>query len=270
MRYRWDPAYPMGRRDGRPPDPPCGLRTTSATRSPTSSRATTPRDGSTRSSSRTARHRHVGHDTRRPHGLFDDLPPLPSEPPPPPPRHRRILPWVFLVAFLAIAAGATMPFYPLYHVPWILFAVVGFILWRRAAGTVAHHHHATRAGPARSWTTERGRAHRTHPRLVKRDAPTPTDGADTAAAALDGALRRPARRRTRGAGGAVRVSTAHPGQVVQAQDVPVRLWQSSPAATPWCSATAPRSASSAAVTPGRSTPSSTSCVRPSPSSRCRR
>ena len=74
-------------------------------------------------------------------GLFHDLPPLPSEPPPPPPRHRRILPWVALVAFLAIVAGATIPFYPMYHVPWLLVAVVGFVLWRRAVGHHHHHHH---------------------------------------------------------------------------------------------------------------------------------
>src|SRR5580698_2799843 len=52
-------------------------------------------------------------------GLFHDLPKLPSEPPPPPPRHRRILPWVFVVGFLAIAAGASISFSP-FHVPWIL------------------------------------------------------------------------------------------------------------------------------------------------------
>ena len=74
-------------------------------------------------------------------GLFHDLPALPSEPPPPPPRHRRILPFVFLVAFLAIVAGATIPFYPLYHVPWLLLAIVGFVLWRRAMGRPGWHHH---------------------------------------------------------------------------------------------------------------------------------
>ena len=74
-------------------------------------------------------------------GLFGDLPSLPSEPPPPPPRHRRILPWVLVVILVAIAAGATMPFYPLYHVPWILFAVVAFFLWRRAGRHHVHAHH---------------------------------------------------------------------------------------------------------------------------------
>ena len=59
----------------------------------------------------------------------------------PAPRHRRILPWVFVVVLLAIAAGATMPFYPLYHVPWFLFAVVAFFLWRRASGHRHQHQH---------------------------------------------------------------------------------------------------------------------------------
>jgi hypothetical protein len=80
-------------------------------------------------------------------GLFDDLPRFAADPPPPPPRHRRILPWVAIVVLVAIAAAATMPFYPLYHVPWFLFAVVAFFLWRRAGGhrhlhdRHSHHRH---------------------------------------------------------------------------------------------------------------------------------
>ena len=61
-----------------------------------------------------------------------------------------MLPWVFLVAFLAILAGASIPFYPLYHVPWLLFAIVGFVLWRRAVGHHhlhhPHHHHGIDGG----------------------------------------------------------------------------------------------------------------------------
>jgi hypothetical protein len=74
-------------------------------------------------------------------GLFDDLPPLSSEPPPPPPRHRRVLPWILVVAVVAIAAGASIPFFPLYHVPWLLFAIVGFFVWRRAGGHIGGPHH---------------------------------------------------------------------------------------------------------------------------------
>jgi hypothetical protein len=71
------------------------------------------------------------------HGLFHDLPTLPSAPPPPPTRRQRTLPWLLLIAFVAFVAVATVPWWPLYHVPWFLFAIVGFLLWRRAA----HHHH---------------------------------------------------------------------------------------------------------------------------------
>ena len=132
MRYRWDPAYPMGRRDTQAYD--ATLRASDDERNAVADKL--------------SRHYAEGRldevefknrlDTAMSattrgdlNGLFDDLPRLPSEPPPPPPRHRRILPWVFLVAFVAIAAGATMPFYPLYHVPWLLFAIVGFVLWRQ-------------------------------------------------------------------------------------------------------------------------------------------
>jgi hypothetical protein len=146
MRYRWDPAYPMGRRDTQPAD--ASLRASDDERNAVADKL--------------SRHYAEGRldeiefknrlDTAMSattrgdlHGLFDDLPPLPSEPPPPPPRHQRILPWVLIVVLVAIAAGATMPFYPLYHVPWILVAVVAFFLWRRAGGRLhqhhLHHHH---------------------------------------------------------------------------------------------------------------------------------
>lgn len=64
--------------------------------------------------------------------------PCPTAPPPPPSRRQRIVPWLLVLAFLALLAGATIPFYPLYHVPWFLFAIVGFFIWRRAVG---HQHH---------------------------------------------------------------------------------------------------------------------------------
>ena len=44
------------------------------------------------------------------------------------------------MAFLAIAAGASMPFYPFFHVPWLLIAIVGLVLWRRAGGHRHSHH----------------------------------------------------------------------------------------------------------------------------------
>jgi hypothetical protein len=144
MRYRWDPAYPMGRRESQLAD--TSLRASDDERNAVADKLSRHyaegRLDETEFKSRldTAMSATTRGDL---HGLFHDLPPLPSEPPPPPPRHRRILPFVFLVVFVAIVAGATIPFYPLYHVPWLLLAVVGFVLWRRAVGRAGwyHHHH---------------------------------------------------------------------------------------------------------------------------------
>ena len=145
MRYRWDPAYPMGRRDTQPVN--TNLRASDDERNAVADKLSRHyADGRLDETEfRTRLDTAMSATTRGDlNGLFHDLPPLPSEPPPPPPRHRRIVPWVFLVAFLAIVAGATLPFYPLYHVPWLLFAVVGFVLWRRASHGPHWHHHGER------------------------------------------------------------------------------------------------------------------------------
>jgi Domain of unknown function (DUF1707) len=140
MRYRWDPAYPTGRRDTQASD--ANLRASDEERNAVADKL--------------ARHYAEGRldeaefkrrlDTAMSattrgdlSGLFDDLPRLPTPPPPPPPRHRRILPWVFLVVFLAVVAGASIPFYPA-HVPWLVIAIVGLVLWRKAVGGHWHHH----------------------------------------------------------------------------------------------------------------------------------
>ena len=90
MRYRWDPAYPMGRRD--PQDYDARLRASDDERNAVADKL--------------SRHYAEGRldevefknrlDTAMSattrgdlNGLFDDLPRLNSEPPPPPPRHRR-------------------------------------------------------------------------------------------------------------------------------------------------------------------------------------
>ncbi|HLH27569.1 MAG TPA: DUF1707 domain-containing protein [Acidimicrobiales bacterium] len=62
-------------------------------------------------------------------GLFDDLPPLPSDLLGPPPRRRRLLPVLAVVLLVALAASWSFPFV---HVPWLLFLVVGLIVWHRA------------------------------------------------------------------------------------------------------------------------------------------
>ena len=141
MRYRWDPAYPMGRRDTQDHD--ARLRASDEERNAVADKL--------------SRHYAEGRldevefknrlDTAMSattrgdlNGLFDDLPRLTSEPAPPP-RHRRVLPWILVVAVLAIAAGASMPFFPLFHVPFLLLAIFGLFLWRRAGGHFGRPHH---------------------------------------------------------------------------------------------------------------------------------
>ena len=142
MRYRWDPAYPMGRRESQASD--ASMRASDDERNAVADKLSRHYaegrldEAEFKSRLDTAMSATTRGDL---HGLFHDLPTLPSEPPPPPPRHRRILPFVFLVALVAIVAGATIPFYPLYHVPWVLVAIVGFVLWRRAMGRPGWHHH---------------------------------------------------------------------------------------------------------------------------------
>ncbi len=201
MRYRWDPAYPMGRRDTQAYD--ASMRASDDERNAVADKL--------------SRHYAEGRldevefknrlDTAMSattrgdlNGLFDDLPRLPSEPPPPPPRHRRILPWLLVVVLVAIAAGATMPFYPMYHVPWFLFAVVAFFVWRRAGGRHRHAHHRHEMpgpelghGPLSRRTMHTDARHSTGPH---RHTPThPAPDARPGPAARPGPLRRPARLR---------------------------------------------------------------------------
>src|SRR6202046_5127484 len=109
MRYRWDPAYPMGRRDTQGYD--AAIRASDDARNAVADKL--------------SRHYAEGRldevefknrlDTAMSATTRGDLnapspalPRLPSEPVPPPPRHRRILPWVLVVVLVAIAASATV------------------------------------------------------------------------------------------------------------------------------------------------------------------
>ncbi len=142
MRYRWDPAYPMGRRDSQLSD--ASMRASDGERNAVADKLSRHyAEGRLDEAEFKGRLDIAMSATTRGdlNGLFHDLPRMASEAPPPPPRHRRILPFVILVAFLAVVAGATIPFYPLYHVPWLLVAIVGFVLWRRAVGRPGWHHH---------------------------------------------------------------------------------------------------------------------------------
>jgi len=142
MRYRWDPVYPMGRRDSQAYD--ASMRASDDERNAVADKLSRHyaegRLDETEFKSRldTAMSAKTRGDL---HGLFHDLPTLPSPPPPPPTRRQRTMPWLLLIGFVAFVAVATVPWWPLYHVPWFLFAIVGFFLWRRAAGHGGHHHH---------------------------------------------------------------------------------------------------------------------------------
>jgi Domain of unknown function (DUF1707) len=150
MRYRWDPAYPMGRRDTQAYD--ASMRASDDERNAVADKLSRhyAEGRLDESEFKTRLDTAMSATTRGDlNGLFHDLPGLPSEAPPPPPRHRRVLPWVFLVAFVALLAGATIPFYPLYHVPWFLFAIVAFMVWRRAIGHSHWHRYHGAAGGSR-------------------------------------------------------------------------------------------------------------------------
>ena len=143
MRYRWDPAYPMGRRDATPYD--AGLRASDDERNAVADRLSRHyAEGRLDETEFKSRLDAAMSATTRGdlNGLFHDLPRLPEAPPPPPTRRQRAVPWFILLAFVTVVALATVPFYPLYHVPWFLFAIVGFVLWRRAVGGHWHRHHA--------------------------------------------------------------------------------------------------------------------------------
>lgn len=147
MRCRWDPVYPVSRRDAMPTD--TGLRASDDERNAVADRLSRHYAEGRLDEAEFKNRLDVAMSaiTRGDlHGLFHDLPRLPPPPAPPPTRRQRTLPWLFLLAFVALVAVATVPFPPLSHVPWILFALVGFILWRRAArGHWQHGRHGAGA-----------------------------------------------------------------------------------------------------------------------------
>ena len=142
MRYRWDPAYPVGRRETQAYD--ATMRASDDERNKVADKLSRHyAEGRLDESEFKSRLDTAMSATTRGdlHGLFHDLPALPTEAPPPPPRRRRIWSMVALVALVIIVAGATIPAYPWFHVPWLLIAIIGFVLWRRAVGRPHWHHH---------------------------------------------------------------------------------------------------------------------------------
>lgn len=144
MRYRWDPAYPVGRRETQAYD--ATMRASDGERNAVADKlARHYSEGRLDESEFKSRLDTAMSATTRGdlHGLFHDLPALPVDAPPPPPRRRRVFSVLALVVLVVIVAGATIPVYPWFHVPWLLFAIIGFVLWRRAGGPHWHHTHSS-------------------------------------------------------------------------------------------------------------------------------
>jgi Domain of unknown function (DUF1707) len=139
MRYRWDPPYPTERRRfGSSAD--AHLRASDAERNEVAERLSRHfADGRLDQAEYKARlDRAMGATTRGDlDGLFDDLPPLATDPDIAPPRHRhrRMIPLLLVV--VVVAAAATLRF-PVVHVPWLLLVVIGVLVWHRASRHAAH------------------------------------------------------------------------------------------------------------------------------------
>jgi hypothetical protein len=141
MRYRWDPAYPMGRRTGYTAD--ADLRASDAERNEVADRLSHHfAEGRLDQAEFKTRLDTAMSATTRGDlgGLFSDLPQLAVEPPAPPLRHRRLLPFMAMVFVLIAATGITVSSWPFVHIPWLLVGVIAFFFWHRA-GRRSHRHH---------------------------------------------------------------------------------------------------------------------------------
>ena len=212
MRYRWDPAYPMGRRDTQAYD--ARLRASDDERNAVADKL--------------SRHYAEGRldevefknrlDTAMSattrgdlNGLFDDLPRLPSEPPPPPRGTAGSCP-----GSSSWPSSPSLPARPCPSIrcttcrgsssPSSASSCGGGPVGTRWAPPPPAPPPGRRARPARSWTTEptpcTQRTPPAHdpaqPPSPDRATPRPGDGRRPGHAALPGALRRPPRRRARG------------------------------------------------------------------------
>jgi hypothetical protein len=142
MRYRWDPNFSMGSRSSSAAD--ADLRVSDAERNEVADKLSRHfADGRLDQSEFKERlDQAMGAKTRGDlSGLFGDLPRLPVDPLPLPSRRRRMVPFLLIVAFVAVAASATFPFMGGVHVTWLLFVLVGLFFWSRA-GHRHHHHHS--------------------------------------------------------------------------------------------------------------------------------
>jgi Domain of unknown function (DUF1707) len=138
MRYRWDPAYPPGGR-WTSTNSDTHMRASDAERNEVADKLSRHfADGRLdQAEFKTRLDKAMGATTRGDlDGLFDDLPRLETESPPEAPRRRRFVPFVVLIALVAVAASST---WSVVHVPWLLFVMIGLLLWHRAG-----HRHARR------------------------------------------------------------------------------------------------------------------------------
>ena len=113
----------------------------------------------------------------------------------------------------------TVPFYPMYHVPWFLFVghrVLPVALFRRSPPSSSSAAHGRRVG------AQLGHGPLTWPRTPRHAARTRTPRSSCASSRCSRACRSTSW--TRSGPHCATSCTAHPGQVIQAQDVPVRLW----------------------------------------------
>jgi hypothetical protein len=142
MRYRWDPAYPMARRDTQAQD--ATMRASDDERNAVADKLSRHyAEGRLDEAEFKARLDAAMSATKRGelYGLFHDLPPLTVDPPPPPPRRHRAVGVLLLIGFLVVVTAATLPYHPFFRVPWLLIGIVGFVLWRRSRWHHSHDHH---------------------------------------------------------------------------------------------------------------------------------
>jgi hypothetical protein len=132
MRYRWDPVYvATGRRTS--PATDTHVRASDAERNQEADKLSRHfAEGRLDAAEFKERlDRAMGATTRGDlTGLFDDLPRLEDESAPPPPsRRRRLIPFVLLVALVAVAAGSSLTYI---HLPWLIIVLVALFLWNRS------------------------------------------------------------------------------------------------------------------------------------------
>ncbi|HWE65284.1 MAG TPA: DUF1707 domain-containing protein [Acidimicrobiales bacterium] len=141
MRYRWDPGYPLA---GRRPSPPVDtdVRASDTERNEVADKLSRHfAEGRLDQAEFKERlDQAMGAKTRGDlHGLFDDLPRLAAGPAPPPSRRRRLVPFLLIVAFVAVAASTTFTFAHGLHLTWLLFVVAALYFWTRMG---RRHHHS--------------------------------------------------------------------------------------------------------------------------------